>query len=305
MFCISTVVSGKPYQEYIPHFIYSILHSYPGYFVKVFCRETLRRNVRRSLTALGTLENFEVMDQCFPEYPDTKTNNKACRWLIPEEEFSEFDHVYIGDIDFFILPEEPPFLEQHLIHSERLGMPYSNIVRPYYDVTTNTFSGSHQKRITGLHFIHRRDYYRKMVPVQEEYREMLKEPKEGSDEKFLYAMIQKAFGEPEIPDIQLLQEKCQWVEEHCIGGVPQWSPQEIVFRPYHGIHYGAFRPKDGEMKRSGVLNNRHYGKAYCSIIDGIQNDPLFIRIFNNSNRATKRRIRLADKYMWQHQNDQL
>lgn len=304
MFCISTVVSGKAYQEYIPHYIYSILHSYPDYHVKVFCREKLRRNVRESITELGALGNCEVKDRCFPEYPDTKTNNKACRWLIPEEEFSEFDHVYIGDIDFFILPEDPPFLEQHLAHTRTLGVPYSNIVRPEYDTTANTFSGSHQLRITGLHFIHRKEYYRRVTPIQDEFREQLKEPKEGSDEKFLYSMITKAFGEPRKADPADFQGKSEWVEEHGIGGVPHWSPEDIIFRPYHGIHYGAFRPKNKEMKRSGILNNRYYGKTYLAVMDTVRDDPMYQRLLKNSSRAIRKRVKHADDYIQQHRYDQ-
>ena len=121
MMGVTTVVSGKPYQEFIPFYIYSILRSYPDYHVKVFCKGKLGRGIRKSLSAMGEMGHFEVIENSFKEYPNTKSNNKACRWLLDSHHLGEFDHVYVGDVDFFILPETPSLLEQHIQHHKFTG----------------------------------------------------------------------------------------------------------------------------------------------------------------------------------------
>lgn len=40
--CISAYVFGN-YTKYIPYYVYSILKSYPDYFVKIFCMDRLTK----------------------------------------------------------------------------------------------------------------------------------------------------------------------------------------------------------------------------------------------------------------------
>jgi len=305
MFCITSVVSGKSYQEYIPYYIYSILKSYPDYYVKIFCKGKLRRNIKKTLTTLSSQlsDNFEIVDNVFPDYPDTKTNNKACRWLLQSDDLSEFDFVYIGDIDFIILPEDPPFIEQHKVHCETLGLPYSNIVRPY-DALRKAIPMDQQDRLTGLHFISQKKYYEKMDSIIEEYKTLLKEPRKGSDEKILYQMGLKAFGS--LPKIKFenIPNEMRWDEEFAIGGVPFWRPDNIVFRPYHGIHIGAFRKKNNKVKDSARINNFYYGKSFCDFIKIARTDPVYQKILKNTSFGVRKTILNMERYIYDNLNEQ-
>ena len=247
--------------------------------------------------------HFEVIEKSFNEYPNTKSNNKACRWLLDSRYLGEFDHVYVGDVDFLILPESPSLLDQHVQHSEFLGLPYSNMIRPY-DSDRSYIPIEQQDRLTGLHFFSTREYFRKMDPIISRYKESLLEPRDGSDEKVLYAMATEAFGELPKADLAKLEIGGRWPEEHAIGGVPIWQPTNIIFRPYHGIHFGAFRMKNGSMKESARINNHYYGNAYLSFIDGARSDPVYKTIIGNTSRTIRKLLELVDTYVRANQPEQ-
>lgn len=294
LLCFATAASGPLYEGFVPIYIYSIRTAYPSAFVKVFFRRGVSPRMRRSLAALSSLGNFEVVEDAFADYPEA--NIATCRFLIREEDLKDFDHVYFGDVDFFILREEPSLLDQHLAHCRVLGTPYSNIVRPAYDRAAGRHVEGATERLTGLHFVQREPYFAAMTPIIERYRSVLKTTRVEKDEKILYAMVSEGLGEP--PRVPLAEMK-GWGErrDYTIGGVPTYSPEDALFRPYHGIHYGAFRPESGgTFKPSAVTNDRFYGTAYREAMKRARRDPVFLEIWRNTGGEVRDRIVAVDRY---------
>jgi hypothetical protein len=295
MFGIVTVVSGKDYQDFIPLFIYGVHQAYPDYHIEVYCKERLKRTVRRSLSSLEAGGSFTVRENTLSDFPNEKDNIKACRWLLNSRDFEQFDHVYLGDIDLIILPETPSLLDQHLDHCSTLGLPFSNIVRPYD--SRGVIPQTEQDRMSGLHFIEPTTYFQAMDPVIERYRIRLRKPVQWNNEKILYAMLTEAFGDLPKDSVEDLPTNLGLPEEHAVGGVPFWDPARVLFRPYHGIHFGAFRLKNGQFKDSARINNFYYGKHYCEFLDQAQQDPIFHEIVKQSSRKTRKILRMVDTYV--------
>src|SRR5262249_18773675 len=112
---------------------------------------------------------------------------KSLRWLLFDEEFYDYDNVYIGDIDMFIVPEDIPLHEMHVRHSREIGLPYSNRVR----------RGT--RRLTGLHFVRTRDYYERVLPTMQKYRDGALSGLLGiNNEELLYRMMEESVGLPKI-----------------------------------------------------------------------------------------------------------
>ncbi|WP_318502583.1 hypothetical protein [Bacillus sp. T3] len=254
-FCMSVYVFGD-YTKYIPYYIYSILKSYPDYFVKIFCMDHLseQENLCLDLIRKNLSTNFEIKEKYFP-FPKFRKNKlgKPFRFLIPHEEFSEFENVYLGDVDYLIVKENPSILEGHLEHCKKIGLPYSNQIRP------NT------KRLTGHHFLIVKEYYHLMQPIIEYYQNHLDEvynemKLNRSDEKFLYKIVEKGIGFGKM--------------------------KENHYRPHHGFHLGIMRT-NGFKKyvQEGPTNPFSSLPPYPilrkQLLEYYQ-DPLFQEIINNN-----------------------
>ncbi len=207
---MSVYVFGD-YSRYIPYYVYSILKSYPEYYVIVFYMGHLSESEKESLNRIKDQlsSNFEIKEGYYKhlDYLNRKIK-KALRFLIPYKEFKEFENVYIGDVDFLILNEKPGLLQEHLEHSKKIGLPFSNKIR------------NHSKRLTGLHFIRTDAYYSKMETVISSYLnnidKLTKDFKTLKNiEEFLYKIVNETFGYGKI--------------------------NEYPFRPHHGIHLGMLR----------------------------------------------------------------
>ncbi len=214
--CISIFTFGD-YARYIPYYIYTMLKSYPNYYVKVFHKDRLPNEVKTSLNVIKRKlsGNFEMKENFLrnTKLPDAQVG-KAYKYLMPYEEYAGFDNVYIGDVDFLIINEKPSLLEGHLKNCKSTGLPYSNQVRP------NT------KRLTGLHFFQVENYYKKMNPIIEHYRkhtdELNKELKSYStNEQFLYNLVDKGLS---------------------------FKKSKTLYRPHHGFHLGIIRGKNPKTK---------------------------------------------------------
>ncbi|QQK80839.1 hypothetical protein HUG20_13675 [Salicibibacter cibi] len=249
--CMSVYVFGN-YTKYIPYYVYSILKSYPNYFVKVFVMDRLstKENACMKMIKKNLSTNFEIKENYFPYTPfkDGK-KGKPFRFLIPQTEFSEFEYVYIGDIDFLITKETPSLLEGHVNHCEKIGLPYSNQIR------------SNSERLTGLHFFNVDEYYKKMNPIIEYYHHHLDEvysfmKRYQTDEKFLYHIIEKGIG---------------------FGKINQFS-----YRPHHGFHLGILRINGFDnYVREGQSNPFHRLPPYPVLRKQLLeffHDPLFQEI---------------------------
>lgn len=204
--CFSPFVFGN-YTRFIPLYIYSILKSYPEYYVKVFCRNDLKPNEKIALDLIrnNLSQNFEIVNNF---HRKIKTHHpKLLRWLIPENQFENFENVYFGDIDFLIVKEKHSILKTHLNHCSAINLPYSNVIR------------KNSKRMSGLHFVKRKEYYEKMNST---IRHFLKHPvelkpfeelKTSPNEHFLYYLLEKNIGFGDLDKVK-------------------------IWRPHHGFHIG-------------------------------------------------------------------
>src|SRR5699024_6131767 len=255
--CVAVYVFGK-YTRYIPYYIYSVLKSYPSYYVKVYSKDSLSENENKSLDLIRNQlsSNFEVIESYLDEYVNLKKPSKMVggvattfRFLIPHKEFKDFKYVYIGDVDFLIIRETPSLLEGHKQHVNKIGVPYSNAIR------------SNSKRLTGLHFIKVKEYFTKMDSLIKEYLKdpnlFLKEVKNFKhDEEFLYKLVEKGIGFGKI--------------------------RKHHFRPPHGFHVGVARKGDENERKRKVdryMKQKQLTKqGIINQLNAYYEDPLFKEI---------------------------
>ncbi len=233
----------EDYTKFIPFYIYTILKSYPEYYVKVFLRESLPENEKKCIDLIREKlsNNFEIKENYYSNFRFSDSTMRVLRFLIPYDEFKEFENVYIGDVDFLIVEEATSILEGHLKHCENIGLPYSNEIR----IGT--------KRLSGLHFFKVKEYYSKMNKIIEYYMNNIDElyrlmNKLKSNEKFLYYIIDKGIGFGKLN-------------------------QSRKYRPHHGLHLsceieGYFENRK-EASRARYNHLKNQLKRYFS-------DPLFL-----------------------------
>ena len=227
--CVTAFTFGS-YTRYIPFYVYSILTSYPTYFVKIFVGGLLSENERQCLNLLRKrFANFEIVEQYFIDF--NIKDKTLLRWLMPESDFKGFDYVYYGDVDFLIIRENPPLHKMHLEHCEKRGFPFSNEVRH----SQRIFSRG-RYRLTGLHFIKKEDYFKKMESVFSKFRNspetLQRLDGDWIDEEFLFALVSEVY---------LVQPA---------------DPMEW-FRPLHGFHLGATR---SQVNLRGFMDDLRKGE---------------------------------------------
>lgn len=183
-------VANRPYQKYVPWFLYFLNRAYPKAHKLVLLDERITDDISRMLELL--CGNYEVRECAFPEYNAIDANTSKClRWLIFELAFEQYDCMSIGDIDMAIYRESPSYMKQHLSHCEQLGIPYSNFIRP-----------TQPRRMCGIHVIKPKEWFTVINPMIKKYRPMLFEnkiqlPKQGFNEQLLLQMIiESNLGEP-------------------------------------------------------------------------------------------------------------
>jgi len=179
--CFMTV-ANRPYQQYVPWFLYFLNRAYPEAHKLVLLDEAITEDVRQMVSLLSG--NFEVRERSFPEYTQTNANTIKClRWLIYEPAFEQYECMSIGDVDMAIYVETPSYMDQHLSHCDLLGISYSNFVRPTLP-----------RRVSGIHVIKPTEWFNAIVPMIEKYRPLLASnsirlPQDGFNEQLLLRMI--------------------------------------------------------------------------------------------------------------------
>jgi len=219
----ATYVCGSDtYYEYVPYYVYSVLLTQPEAFVRIYSGSTLPDNVKKALKTIGDTR-FEIVENFNLLKPVAGISDvriiKATRWLLGAEHFKGYDCGYIGDVDFLIYKEAQTITNYHLQVCERTGLPFSNMVRP-------------DRRLSGLHFIRCKEYFKKMQPVIQDAisNNVSKQLKLLTgvirDEHILYELVREGCGD--------------------VGG--------ILNRPHHGVHLGLLR--NGELPKS--YSKPHY-----------------------------------------------
>ncbi|MGY4690684.1 hypothetical protein [Salibacterium sp. K-3] len=248
--CVSVTVFGS-YTKYIPYFIYSVLKSYPSYYVKVFTNTTLSPSEQRCLMKVRQKLSgrFTVYENYFARIDtDNRQVGKMMRFLVPFHQYKNFESVYIGDVDFLIVNETPGLFESHKRHCKKINLPYSNQIR----------SGA--QRLSGLHFFQTKPYYKKMNEVLNYYRE---HPRK------LAVQIEKGGGNEQV--------LYQWIKKHIGFGRIEKYP----YRPHHGFHLGIIRngtERFDSYVTHGPHNPVHRLPPYPSLKKKLMvyyNDPLF------------------------------
>ena len=249
---MTTYVSGKHFQEYIPLYIYSTFKSYSDYYPLIFCGESLLPHISSILKELSKIGDFEVIENYLPElHSEIDWRCGAVKWLLYSPKLLDYEYAYIGDADLFLIVETPSLAERQIQNMKDNNLIYSNALRRTYDF----------KRFEGAMCIKTNEYFKVMLPIMEEYKQILKtipDNTSGGDEYMLYDMITKSnLG---LPTIQR-----------------SW---------YHGLHLGLFRSDsfqdcniDYIIRQLRQYDDFYYYRTYLNITE---NDSLFQQIKNNT-----------------------
>jgi hypothetical protein len=164
---------------------------------------------------------------------------KVLRWILEEKDFLNWDNLYIGDIDILLCKEKEDLKTQHLNHCIETKLPYSNCVRPSKD------------RLSGLHFIKREMYYKKVENTLNKYRNIHKQGllKNKKNENILYNIVR----------------------ESGLGFPKKW------FRPHHGIHLGLWRQKNN-VNLTRIFEDDNYC-SYLKYFLEIENTDLYKKVY--------------------------
>jgi len=177
--------------------------------------------------------------------------------VLYDDEFLDYDGVYTGDVDMFIVREDRPLHEAHVAHSKEIGLPYSNRTR------------TGQRKLTGLHFVIPRDYYPETRPVIEKYRRLLEQHAITlNNEEVLYLMMDESVGLPRFTG---------------------------TFVTHHGMHARAFadhRDLAYHRRRSDFVFARHF-EPYAARFLAASATPLCAAILERLSKISYARATLS------------
>jgi hypothetical protein len=219
------------YQEYLPLFAFFALHAYPdAELILYHAGGPLLPEVRSALAALDDLGSIDARALDYGYDTADGQSLKGLRWVLYDDDFARYDNVYIGDVDMLIVREEPSLRAVRVRHSEEIGRPYSNRVRPGLT------------QVAGIsHFVRAQEYFPRVLPRMREYREQLRS---GSlrlhNEELLHRLLEDTVGLPRRP---------------------------VPLRTHHGIHLRALhqvRPLAVQRARQDYL----FRQDFESHVDG-------------------------------------
>lgn len=301
--CVVNYIYGEKYQSFIPLYIISLKESYPEYDVRLYIDNELKDEIKEQLEILHNyydgitvIENYALV---------TKLNNKATkiqqiqrcqRWLFFDEEFLNYEAIYIGDIDLLIFKEDKPLFEQHIEHCNYINRSYSNIARDgnkkNFDLkvivrnlikfglkqTIKYYFTKQKKQIkfTGLHFVKTYDYYSKVNLVVDKFYNELNLLADLKSKRYnLCSFNNEACLRDIILDAGLGDCELSTGKQYNI----ETNPQSIAFRPHHGIHLGIFRsPKLVEYEKK-LITSALYKSYYLQFIK-LKNTDVYKNISN-------------------------
>lgn len=308
--CITTYVFGEAYQQFIPLFIYSVLKSYPDYYPIIFCAEKLTPKVNSQLSLIKNMGEFKVVeDKKIFTKNQSRQQGSSARWFLYDKEFTNYEAVYIGDIDILILKEDIPLFEQHMNHCEVINLPYSNVIRVREVNLRSTkiilsrlksfgpfgLLSIHKKtlitkRLSGLHFVITDSYFPAIKQTANRYKQII------TKNDLLMKKITQHHGEVYNDECLLFDI----VKESGLG-LPPIGPYGTFmldyrnykspwFRPHHGIHLGIFRNQSIKYLTSQVLETDVYKEYYKQFKEKIYSDNLFLDILSNSSQGIKKAV---------------
>lgn len=318
--CIFTNVYGTKYQEFIPIYIHSILRSYPDYHVYINVDRKIEQHIMEQISILPNTYNFKIVESL---ESDLKTKNVSDRsklkrnmtWLIYDDFFSQFEYLYIGDIDVFICNENPSLLEQHIKHCSALNLSYSNFVRSQYmkmnkkplillrialgrgikeAISWYKMEDTIVKRMTGLHFVKVEEYFRAVRPLFNKYNGILNKVAlgKGSSHENLYLksneiMLYDLINESGIGVPPIIPNNYSEMPSDC---------SSIGFRPMHGMHLGVFRGKKGPFNEFQSVSSELYKGYYKQFCVMRLTDPIYKKIDKLQSKYIKSIIANMDTF---------
>lgn len=128
--CVASVCSADSFQYYIPTFIYTLKRAYPDYYVKVFLKGKLSPKCRKILKSLDN-QDWSIIEGFRVSYPNRESICNTLRHLLPPDEFTEFTHLYITDVDFLIFNHPAKSLGMYFATKlNATKLPYASVKGP-------------------------------------------------------------------------------------------------------------------------------------------------------------------------------
>lgn len=303
--CLTTYIYGVKYQDYIPLLVYSCNKAYPDYDIVLFLHEDLNPSVKRQLDSIEA-RNLSIKERHFADCPSmTPLKAKALRWVLWDDVFSNYDYLYIVDIDMIYIKEPLMLHEQHVLHMQTTGLPYDNLARHFYrpKLSMQTlmqrfkhakflgmweflFGAKDDYRLSGLHFIEIASYFKVFnSDMRETYKRkiyngtFLKMAMSSNNETFLYSLMKEIGLTPDKVAIQT--ESTVMLDFN--------NPKRPEFRPHHGIHLGIFRQK-WEPGTKTILESNTYSYYMKRFKEEILIDPVFENLYNTSSQSLKQQL---------------
>lgn len=247
------------YQYFMPSYVFSVLMSYPEAFIRFVVLDEPLPGVMAMLDRLRSLgfDRFSVIPKkrlALPEFEGTTDMYE--RWLLDESWFSGFDYAWIGDVDFLHIRETPSWLEREIGYSEKIGFPYSNVVR-------GPTAGVWSEVLTGWHFIVVKPYFEAMSPVIKEFKaKPVSMARDGvmrhamENERLLYYLVSKGLGVPPV----------------------------MGARMSHGAHLGIYRIGKGQPSYHfrDQLEAQVRDPIFAEIVEGVSVHPVMKRIMDRA-----------------------
>lgn len=251
------LIVNEGYQEYLPLYLHFLFRAYRDYEVFIYFQGQMHREVSECLERVSDLGKFVIKPLTLPYNESRQQMLKALRWVLFDEEFYDFNNVYIGDVDMFIVREDPPLHELHERHSDEIGLPYSNRVR------------TGQRRLTGLHFMRTRTYFDGVLPTITKYRKLIADDSLNiGNEEMLHRMMEESVGLPRV-----------------VGN----------FVTHHGMHARAFSTYQdlaAQRARSDFVFTRHF-EPYARAFAETASTPLCTELLRTLSTITYSRQTLS------------
>ena len=274
--CVIASVFGR-YQGYIPLFVLSWLRAYPYVDIRIYLHDTIDPDVQKSLDLLDVSDHVVIIEDCCKMVAltekalENKAISKSVRWLLHEPIFMKYEALYIGDIDIVIAYEPISLFEQHMRHCAFIGLPYSNMVRRNPAIEKS--SGRELRRLSGLHFVQTKEYIKAVAPVMDSLvnqLNLLSENKSDmyvidlfNNEMVLYDLVRLAGlgfpGDKPPPSVR--------TKNKLIKRPYKINPEQVNFRPHHGLHLGLARGDGSLLNGSWSSSYKAYYSDFLELID--------------------------------------
>ena len=308
--CLTTVVYGDLYCDFIPFLIYSCHQAYPEYDILIYVCGKLPERIKNMIADL-CVPNAHVFENCFKNIQSNrKLDYKCLRWVLWDERFRNYDYLYVVDVDILYCREPIPLCEQHIQHMKITNMCYDNIQRsikrtPFHWVQFFSrikragftslgkfiMGNKLERRVTGLHFVNVKQYFSVLTPqVLKKYEneivsgKYLKYVMHSSDEIFLYHILEKEGLSPE--QLPMQTDSVTMLDfEHV---------DRLEFRPHQGLHLGIFRCADLSSFKKILLSTTY--AYYVTEYQKYKKDMTFMRLLENTSPQVKKIFSAIDDF---------